>query len=277
MSFILLGLVQGLSEFFPISSSGHLVILKNLLKVELPGATFEAYLHFATILAVIYLFNQEIKKLIISFLKSFGALLQGRRIKSIFQDDPFAKYAWFLIISTIPAAVIGLTLNNYFETLFDKPIITSLMLFVTGTILWFGSRVYKGGNKTIQNAKGSDALFVGLAQTVAIVPGISRSGMTVLACLSKGFDKDFAARYSFILSIPIILGATIFKIKDIFFLNVPIYIMLISGIAAFISSYGAMRIFIGILKKGKIYYFSYYLWIISAVTFYLTFLMKRSG
>jgi undecaprenyl-diphosphatase len=277
MSLILLGLIQGLSEFFPISSSGHLVIAKYLLKIDLPGAAFEAFLHFGTILAVIVLFNHEIKEIIFSFMGSMRAMSQGKKIKNIFKDDPFSKFAWFLIISTIPAAIIGFCFSDYFEALFDKPVITSLMLSVTGTIIWIGSRLYKGGDKNISDINGMDAIFVGFAQTIAIIPGISRSGMTVLAGLSKGFSRDFAARYSFILSVPIILGATLFKMKEIIFLDIKFSMMLLSGIAAFASSYGAMKIFLGILKRGKIYYFSYYLWIISALTFYLTFTTERIG
>jgi len=275
MSYILLGIVQGLSEFFPISSSGHLVVLKYLLKVDLPGAAFEAFLHFGTILAVIALFNHEIKKIIFSFLRSTRVLLKGKKISKIFQDDPFSKFAWFLMVSTLPAAIIGYALNDYFESLFNKPVITSLMLSVTGVIIWVGNRYYKSGGRNIQDMSGKDALFVGFAQALAIIPGISRSGMTVLAGLSKGFNYDFAAKYSFILSIPIILGATIFKMKEIIFLDIQFSSMLLSGITAFISSYGAMRIFLGILKKGKMHYFSYYLWIISAVTFYLVFTKER--
>ena len=277
MSLILLGLIQGLSEFFPISSSGHLVIAKYLLKIDLPGAAFEAFLHFGTILAVIVLFNHEIKEIIFSFMGSLRAMSQGKKIKNIFKDDPFSKFAWFLIISTIPAAIIGFCFSDYFEALFDKPVITSLMLSVTGAIIWIGSRLYKGGNKNISDINGMDAIFVGFAQTIAIIPGISRSGMTVLAGLSKGFSRDFAARYSFILSVPIILGATLFKIKEIIFLDINFFMMLLSGIAAFVSSYGAMKIFLGILKRDKMYYFSYYLWIISALTFYLTFTTERIG
>ncbi|MCK5767328.1 MAG: undecaprenyl-diphosphate phosphatase [Candidatus Atribacteria bacterium] len=277
MSLILLGLIQGLSEFFPISSSGHLVIAKYLLKIDLPGAAFEAFLHFGTILAVIVLFNHEIKEIIFSFMGSIRAMSQGKKIKNIFKEDPFSKFAWFLIISTIPAAIIGFCFSDYFESLFDKPVITSLMLSVTGTIIWIGSRLYKGGDKNISDINGMDAIFIGFAQTIAIIPGISRSGMTVLAGLSKGFSRDFAARYSFILSVPIILGATLFKIKEIIFLDINFSMMLLSGIAAFVSSYGAMKIFLGILKRDKMYYFSYYLWIISALTFYLTFTTERIG
>ena len=111
-----------------------------------------------------------------------------------------------------------------------------------------------------------DAIIIGLAQAIAIFPGISRSGLTVIAGLSRNLDREFAAKYSFILSVPIILGASIFKIRELSFLNINIYILILSGLAAAIASYGAMKIFITLLKKRKIYFFSYYLWILSAST-----------
>jgi len=277
MSYIFLGAVQGLSEFFPISSSGHLVILKYLLAIHLPGAAFEAFLHFGTILAVIVLFREEIIKLIVAFSGSIKSMFQGKKIKTIFMEDPFSKFAWFLIISTIPAGIIGYAFNEYFESLFEKPLMTTLMLSVTGVVIWIGNRTYTSGKKNISDINIFNALFVGIAQSVAIIPGISRSGMTVLAGMSQGFERDFAARYSFILSVPIILGATVFKAKEIIFINIQFSTLILSGITAFIFSYGAMKLFIRILKKGKMYYFSYYLWIISAITFYLTMTSERIG
>lgn len=276
MLLILLGLVQGLTEFFPISSSGHLVILEHFLDINLPGAAFEAFLHFGTVLAVIILFKNDIKKILLSFLYSFKELSHGEKLDKIFKNNPFSKLSWFLIISSIPAAIIGFSLNNYFEALFDEPIITSFMLSVTGVIIWLGNKIYKGGNKNIVKIDYKDAMIIGLAQAFAIIPGISRSGMTVVAGLSRKMTREFSAKYSFILSVPIILGATAFKLKEIIFLDINFFILLLSGIAATLSSYGAMKIFFGILKKGRMYYFSYYLWFISALTIYITLFTGRN-
>jgi len=266
MSFILLGLIQGLTEFFPVSSSGHLVIAKYFLKIYLPGAAFEAFLHFGTVIAVIVLFRKEIKELVISFFDSIAKIFQGENIVNIFKNNLSSKFAWFLIISTLPAAMIGYTFSSYFETLFSKPIITSFMLMITGTLLWFGNKKKSSGNKNISKITYKDAIIIGLAQAIAIFPGISRSGLTVIAGLSRNLDREFAAKYSFILSVPIILGASIFKIRELSFLNINIYILILSGLVAAIASYGAMKIFITLLKKRKIYLFSYYLWILSAST-----------
>ena len=270
MSLILLGLVQGLTEFFPVSSSGHLVIAKYFLQIHLPGAAFEAFLHFGTVLAVILLFRKEIKGLVISFFDSIYKLFQGENISNIFKNNSSSKLAWFLVISTIPAAIIGYTFSSYFEILFGKPIIASFMLTITGALLWLGNKYYTGGNKNISEITYKDAIIIGAAQAVAIFPGISRSGLTVIVGLSRNLDREFAARYSFILSVPIILGASMFKVRELSSLNIDSSILILSGLAAAISSYWAMKIFIRLLKNRKIYFFSYYLWIISGLTIWIS-------
>jgi len=271
MLFILLGLIQGLTEFFPVSSSGHLVIAKYLLRLRLPGVAFEAFLHFGTVVAVIVLYNKDIKELLISFLKSIYQLCRGENMSDIFRNDSSSKLTWFLGISTIPAAIIGYAFDSYFEILFAKPIITSFMLVITGILLWLGNKYYVGNGKNILEITYRDAIIIGVAQAIAILPGISRSGFTIIAGLSRNLDRKFAAKYSFILSIPIILGASIFKIKELSSLNIDLTILVLSGLAAAISSYSAMKIFIGLLINKKIYFFSYYLWIVSGLTIYMSF------
>ncbi|MBU4602915.1 undecaprenyl-diphosphate phosphatase, partial [bacterium] len=239
------------------------------LQLHLPGAAFEAFLHFGTVVAVIVLFRKEIKELVISFFDSIYKLSHGENISNIFKNNSSSKYAWFLVISTMPAAIIGYTFSSYFEILFGKPIIASFMLTVTGVLLWLGNKYYTGGNKNISEITYKDAIFIGVAQAVAIIPGISRSGLTVIAGLSRNLDREFAARYSFILSVPIILGASMFKMRELSSLNIDLSILILSGLVAAISSYGAMKIFIGLLKNRKIYLFSYYLWIISGLTIWI--------
>ncbi|MCK4308665.1 MAG: undecaprenyl-diphosphate phosphatase, partial [Candidatus Atribacteria bacterium] len=173
------------------------------------------------------------------------------------------------------AAIIGYVFSSYLEILFNKTIITSLMLFITGTLLWFGNKNFTGGNKDISKITYKDAIYIGIAQAIAIIPGISRSGLTVLAGLWRNLDREFAAKYSFILSIPIILGATIFKIGELSSLNINISTLITSGFVALISSYGAMKIFIVLLKSRKIYFFSYYLWIISTFTICIALLRRH--
>jgi undecaprenyl-diphosphatase len=270
MSLILLGLIQGLTEFFPVSSSGHLVIAKYFLKLNLPGAAFEAFLHFGTIVAVIVLFRKDIKELVISFFDSIYKLSRGENILNIFKNNSSSKFAWYLAISTIPAAIFGYTFSSYFEILFSKPIIAAFMLTITGALLWFGNKKFVGGSKNVLEITCKDAIIIGIAQAFAIFPGISRSGLTVIAGLSRNLDREFAAKYSFILSVPIILGASIFKMREISSLNIDLSILILSGLMAAISSYGAMKIFVALLKNRKIYFFSYYLWIISGLTIWIS-------
>jgi len=174
------------------------------------------------------------------------------------------------VISTIPAAIIGYTFSSYFEILFAKPIISAFMLSITGALLWAGNKKYSKGSKNISEITYKDAIIIGIAQSIAIFPGISRSGLTVIAGLSRNLEREFAAKYSFILSVPIILGASIFKIREISSLNINLNIMILSGFVAAISSYGAMKIFIGLLKNRKIYFFSYYLWMVSGLTIWMS-------
>jgi len=260
MSLILLGLIQGLTEFFPVSSSGHLVIAKYFLKLNLPGAAFEAFLHFGTIVAVIVLFRKDIRELVISFFDSIYKLSRGENILNIFKNNSSSKLAWYLAISTIPAAIFGYTFSSYFEILFS----------ITGALLWFGNKKFVGGSKNVLEITCKDAIIIGIAQALAIFPGISRSGLTVIAGLSRNLDREFAAKYSFILSVPIILGASIFKMREISSLNIDLSILILSGLMAAISSYGAMKIFVALLKNRKIYFFSYYLWIISGLTIWIS-------
>jgi len=240
------------------------------LQLKLPGAAFEAFLHFGTIIAVIVLFRKDLKELVISFFDSIYKLSRGENILNIFKNNSSSKLAWFLVISTMPAAIIGYTFSSYFEILFAKPIITAFMLIITGALLWVGNKKYSKGNKNISKITYKDAIIIGIAQALAIFPGISRSGLTVIAGLSRNLDREFAAKYSFILSVPIILGASIFKIREISSLNINLNIMILSGFVAAISSYGAMKIFIGLLKKQKIYFFSYYLWMVSGLTIWMS-------
>ena len=270
MLIILLGLIQGLTEFFPVSSSGHLVIAEYFMKINLPGVAFEAFVHFGTVLAAIFLFRREIKKLILSFFGSICEILQGKKITNIFKDNPFSKFAWYLIISSVPAAIIGYTFNSFFEMCFNKPLMVSFMLIITGIIIWYGDKNFINGTKNISEITYKDAIFIGLAQAIAIIPGISRSGMTVFTGLGLNLDREFAAKYSFILSIPIILGATIFKAGELSSLNINLFILILSGLVAAVSSYAAMKVFISLLKNKKIYFFSYYLWILSTLTILIT-------
>ncbi len=275
MYYVILGLIQGLTEFLPVSSSGHLVISQYLLGVKIPGTAFEIFVHFGTSLAVIFLFRNEIKKIISSFLQSIEKLFDRQSFINYFRKDNHCKLSWLLIISTIPGAFMGYFFQDTIERMFDSPLFTSFMLIITGLCLFLTDKYFIRGHRTIKEINLIDAIFIGLAQTFAIIPGISRSGFTIMMGLGRRLDRSFAAQYSFLLSIPIILGTSIYKIRAIFQLDINIFILLVSGCAALISGYFAMLFLTNILVKFKLRFFSYYLWIVAMVV--LLFYNVQSG
>lgn len=269
MHYVILGLIQGLTEFLPVSSSGHLVIAQYLLGLQIPGVAFETFVHFGTLLAVIFLFRNDIKEILLAFCKSLNKIYNPKIFFNHIRENLQCKFAWLLVISTIPGALIGYYFNTTFEKLFGNPVVTSLMLIITGFCLFLTDKYLIQGSKKIEEINGIDAIFIGFAQALAIIPGISRSGFTIMMALSRKIDREFAAKYSFILSVPIIIGASIFKVKEIFHLDININLLLISGITAFLSGYWAMIFFIKMLTKFRLRLFSYYLWIIGIVVIFI--------
>ncbi|MDD4363038.1 MAG: undecaprenyl-diphosphate phosphatase [Atribacterota bacterium] len=262
MYYVILGLIQGLTEFLPISSSGHLVLGKYLLKLEMPGVAFETFLHFVTTLAVLFLFKKDIAEIIISFIKSLKYILHPKIFINFIKTDYQSKFAYLLIISTVPGAFFGYFLQDFFKQIFSSPIITALMLLITGLCLFFTDTGTRQGNKQLKDITIADAILIGLAQALAIVPGLSRSGFTIMMSLTRKLDRKFAAKYSFILSVPIILGATLFEMKEISRIDINLVYLIFAGIITFLTGYWAMNFFIKMLVNFKLKYFSFYLWFI---------------
>lgn len=198
----ILGLVQGLSEFLPISSSAHLSLFPWLFGWADPGLAFDISLHVGTLAAVLWYFRREWRELVVAWL----SLLRNRRITSVAE-----RRAFFLLIATIPAGLAGLLLEEYAETVFRAPVITALALIVLGILLWVVDRVVPH-RRSLDAMTWSDALLVGIAQCLALVPGVSRSGATITAGRALGFDRQGAAVFSFLMSMPIIAAAAAFKV-----------------------------------------------------------------
>ena len=238
---IILGVLQGLTEFLPVSSSGHLVLAQALLKVKQPGVSFEILVHLGSLLAVLIYFRIRIFQL----------------IKSLY-DEEFKKYrpiVWFIIIGTIPAVIIGLSLKDFFEEAFSSPQIASAMLIVTGLIL-LSTRFIKKSNKKI-NLSG--AIIMGLGQALAIMPGISRSGTTISAGLIWGLEPSEAAEFSFLLAIPAIAGAVVLNFKDLLLIdNSLVGQYLVGAIFSFLFSIIAVYSVLSVIRRGKFEYFAYY-------------------
>ncbi|MBR2557208.1 MAG: undecaprenyl-diphosphatase UppP [Methanobrevibacter sp.] len=263
---IIIGIVQGLTEFLPVSSSAHLVFIQNILGVE-SSLAFDTFLHLGSLLAVLWFFRGDIYRMLKSWWLSLGDILQ-HRFKEGLQEDPYKRLAWYVILATVPVAIVGVLFEDAVDSLFAGALyVPAFFLFVTGTILYLSQRM--GPGEINFNTIGKkEALFMGLGQACAILPGLSRSGTTIAAGLTIGLDKEFAAKFSFILSIPAILGAFILQLKDIgTSLDANFLPVILGFIAAFIAGYAAIRWMIELIQKKNLDIFSYYCWIVGIVVF----------
>lgn len=251
---ILLGVLQGLTEFLPVSSSGHLALAEHFFGITSPGVTFEVFVHFGTALAVLWFFRARV----VSILKA--VLLWAARRE---YDRREARLALYIIIGTVPAAVIGLAFDDLIGRLFDSPVLVSIMLLVTGTMLWLTRRI-PPGERPRETAR--DAVLIGLAQAAAIMPGISRSGATISAGLGLGLDRRRAAEFAFLLSIPVILGATVASIGDVAGVGSDTAWATFAGtVAAFVSAIPAIAVLMRIVTVGRFHRFAYYCWAVGAL------------
>ncbi len=261
---ILLGVVQGLTEFLPVSSSGHLVITQQLLGVQASSHQllgFDLALHFGTLLSVVAVFYKDIGQMIAGVLR----VLRRPSWQAI-KNDEGAYLAWLVILGTIPAAVIGIGFKDFFRSLFDSALIAGAMLLITGTILWL-TRYVKRHDRQLKNLCGADALMVGCAQALAIFPGISRSGSTIAAALFSKWDKDLAARYSFLLAIPAIVGGIVFELEGLSQWSQQSLLPLILGVAtAALAGFLAIRWLLGMVRRGQLHHFAYYCWAVGLFT-----------
>ncbi len=265
---IFLGIVQGLSEFLPISSSGHLVLVEEILNFQEGGLAFEVFVHFGTLIAVIWVFRNDISKMILSIPAMFQ--LPVKKFEGELRE--YALLNWFIIVGSIPAAVVGLSFESEIEQLFESHTLALAMLFVTGLIMW--SSRYTRYSRNPMN--GFQAFIIGIAQAFAIIPGISRSGSTIVTGLWLGIQRDRVARFSFILSTPVIFGATLMKVKDLFDVPLPhaqLINLIFATVAATVSGYFAIIWLLDIIKKQKLEWFGVYCISVSIIGFMLIYFL----
>lgn len=259
---IILGIVQGLTEFLPVSSSGHLTLASAIM--DLPSdILFTVIVHLGTLLAVVIAFWKDIVMLI----KGLVGLVTDR-FKT--RDLPQRRLVILLIIATLPLAV-GALIDKYVEAMFNSTLFVGCALLVTATVLFLADR-HGGGFKTASNMRHSDAAIVGLAQLCAVFPGISRSGSTICAGLFTGLSRDFAVRFAFLLSIPAVTGSFVFKLPDLMESAVTVASPMpyIAGfVSALVSGYAAIKLVGLLMKKNSFRLFSYYCAIVGAVTIIL--------
>ena len=259
---IILGIIQGLTEFLPVSSSGHLVIFQNLFGLKEPELFFDISVHVGTLAAIVIFFWKEIWAIIIS-LAHFSALALKKRISfhSVYEDAD-AKLAILIVVGSIPTAIIGILFHKIADTLFSSVVLVGFMLIITGSLVW-GTRWIKKDRKNINDFSVRDALIIGLVQGIAIIPGISRSGSTIAVGLFLGLNRETAARYSFLLSIPAILGAAALSLNHLSAHNVlPLKVTLFGAFTSCIVGYWALKLLIKIVKHGRMQIFAPYCWAI---------------
>ena len=269
-SAIFLGLIQGIAEFLPISSSGHLAFFQNVVGIANgeENMFFDVLLHLGTLVAVFVAYWSEIKALILEFFTMIGVrkLPKGQK-----PDRLSRRMILFIILGTLPLFLV-LPVKDRVEGLYSNAIFIGCAFLITGLLLFLSDR-FNHGNKDIKSASILDVLIVGVGQALATVPGISRSGTTISAGLSRGFGREFAVKFSFLLSIPAVLGANILSLIDaiqegIDWSLMPMYL---SGVAvAAISGYLAIRLLKYISQKGSFGGFCYYCWGIGLVTLILS-------
>lgn len=258
LKYLFLGIVQGATEPIPVSSSGHLIIAQRLLGIEQNGLSFEILTNTASLIAICFIYRKEIAKLITGTVQY--ALTRQQQYKADFM------FALYIVLGTIPAAVVGFLFEDEIAEYFTSIHTVSVSLLLTGVALWIIRNLR--GRKQDGDLKAKDAIVVGLAQTIALIPGISRSGSTVIASVASGMKHDTALKFSFMLYIPISLGGLILGVSDIASdpnrstLAVP---YLIAFIATLIVTYFSMRWFMGIMAKGNLKYFSYYCFIVGTL------------
>lgn len=248
---LILGLVQGLTEFLPVSSSGHLVIVEKLFNVRADDLVFEVLVHFGTLVAVIIYFREKLYAVLVSFFAQFSGHDKSP------DDRARSRLGWYLILGTVPAAIVGLSLESYVEIAFGSPRWTSAMLLVTAMILILTRWVGHGNS----SANVPRTILIGCAQALAIMPGISRSGTTISAGIFSGMNKSEAAEFSFLLSIPAVAGATLKETPLLFSQigNIELIVTYLAGaLVAGVVGYLSIAFLMNLIRKGRFFYFGVY-------------------
>ncbi len=268
-----MGLLQGITEFLPVSSSGHLSLFQNFFGGKGPDNLFNVLLHFATLLAVCVVYRRDIAEMFLEFFRGVKDLCSpGRRKEKV---PPARRLILMLILGTLPLLIV-LPFKDAVEQLGGNTLFIGCALLVTGLLL-FASDRFAQGKKNEGAMTVPDALFIGCAQALAVVPGLSRSGTTISAGVSRGLARPFAVRFSFLLSLPAVLGATLLEVLDVVKEGVDTALVpqyLVGMAVAAVSGYFAIGLVKLLADKGKFGAFAYYCWAVGALTILATFLVK---
>jgi undecaprenyl-diphosphatase len=254
---LVLGVVQGATEFLPVSSSGHLVMAQELLGVRVDGVLFEVAVHVATLVSILLVYRERVAGIV-------GGMAR--------RDAAAWTFAGLIVVATLPAALLGVAAKDLIEGLFDSPVVPGVALLVTGAGLWSTRGIV---DRAVKEHPGwTAAVLIGLAQAVALVPGISRSGATVVAALWLGIRAPEAAAFSFLMAVPAIAGAAVLQFPDLAGGGGPGGMaLLVGGVAAGVTGVAAIRTFVAMLRRRSFHLFAPYCWAVA--TAYLAFLYLR--
>ncbi len=278
---ILMGLIQGITEFLPVSSSGHLAIFQYIFKVNTDtGMLFEVMLHLGTLVAVCIVFWKDIRKLFMEGirlladacvnLKTFlvNRFRNGNGTYRRIVTNAYRKFVLLILVTTIPTGIIGVVLNNVVASASNSLLIPGICLVINAIVLLIIGSL-PGGKKKVKKSSYKDAAVIGVAQGIAVLPGISRSGSTISACLALGFDRNFAVKYSFIASLPAIVGANLLELRhfgDAMSGGDNILYYFIGMIVAGVVGYICIRVMMYVVSNKKFSYFAYYCAVVGVIS-----------
>jgi undecaprenyl-diphosphatase len=253
---IVLGIVQGATEFIPVSSSGHLVLVPWLLGWPSQSLLFDTMLHWGTLVSILVVFGRD-------FLTIIGAVLRGLARRSL--REPEARLGWYIVAGSIPAAGVGLFFKDFFEALFASPTAAGGFLFLTAAVLVISEQIARRAtaSRGLEQMRWRDAIGIGVAQAIALAPGISRSGMTIATGLASGFRRDVAARYSFLLGTPAFFGAGLLQLIDVLRedatqVTAQVPELAVGLIVSALTGILAIRFLLAYLRKRSLYIFAIY-------------------
>lgn len=290
---ILMGLIQGLTEFLPVSSSGHLAIFKQIFGMKDVGIAFDVLLHVGTLIAVFVAFHKDIWELIVNavgiiadvckniviWFKNFSKrkLLTEKKTKYIkVISTPYRRFVMLILVTTIPTGIMGIVFDNIIENASKALIIPGICLLITGVLLLIADNT-PAGDKDETNVSYKNAFGIGVCQGFATLPGISRSGTTIVACLVSKIDKTFAVKYSFIMSIPVILGAAVLQIPDLAGESTTggdIASYVAGMVVAAVVGYICIKTMLNVVRKKKFKFFAYYCFAVGFISIIAFFVKK---
>lgn len=261
---ILLGLIQGLAEFLPISSSGHLALLQYFFGINGDSVlVFAVMLHVGTLVSVFIVYRKDIVELVLELCRTIKDLCTGKGLR--INSSPNRRLGFMIIVATIPTAIIGLVLNDIFERLYASIIAVAIGLLITGFILIIAERNSKN-NKGIMEMKWRHAILIGCMQGIAIYPGISRSGSTLFGGLITGLDRKFAVKFAFLISIPSILGSVILEVPDALGEGLDMALLgpiIVGVVISALAGIFAIKAMIRVVSNKRLFGFSIYVWLVA--------------